>query len=56
LQEHEHILNILDVSQAFYNEQAFTLRKNNWIIQLKNRPGTLQQKISFIDYSYRHGK
>jgi len=54
LQEHEHILNILDISQAFYNEQAFTLRKNNWIIQLKNRPGILQQKISFIDYSYRH--
>ncbi|OUM66839.1 hypothetical protein PIROE2DRAFT_5819 [Piromyces sp. E2] len=53
LEEHENILNILDVSQAFYNEQAFTLRQNNWIIQLKNRPGMFQ-KVSFIDYSYRH--
>jgi len=54
LEEHQNILNILDTSQAFYNEQAFTLRQNNWVIQLKNRPGTLQ-KVSFVDYSYNHG-
>ncbi|ORX43736.1 hypothetical protein BCR36DRAFT_335421, partial [Piromyces finnis] len=53
LEEHENILNILDVSQAFYNEQAFILRQNNWIIQLKNRPGMFQ-KVTFIDYSYRY--
>jgi len=56
LEEHENILNILNVSQAFYNEQAETLRPNNWIIQSKNRvnrTGMLQRSL-YIDYSYIH--
>jgi hypothetical protein len=56
LEEHENILNILNVSQAFYNEQSETLRPNNWIIQSKNRvnrTGMLQRSL-YVDYSYIH--